>query len=134
MDNSLEERRTIELRGRSFVLTPLDLLDLQLLERTGTDVSEGKITPRDSIIQTAEIIFRSAQVAEPSLQCDDVKRHLTLKNFPRAVKALMQVSGLVADDEPAEKKTESPDSELIGTISTEPSSPQPDGVSIPSIS
>ena len=128
MSDSLEERRTIELRGRSFVLTPLDLLDMQLLEKVGADMRENKITPREAIIKTAEIIFRSAQVAEPSLQCDEVKGHLTLKNFPRAMKALLQVSGLVADDEPAEKKTERA---LESTLepSTAPTSPQPDGVS-----
>jgi len=108
---------------------------MQLLEKIGVDAQAGTITARDSIVQTAEIIFRSAQVANPSLKSDDVKRCLTLRNFPRAMKALLQVSGLVAEDAPEEqKKTESPASESTGTTSTEPSSPQPDGVSIPSIS
>jgi hypothetical protein len=132
---ALEERKTVELSGRDFVLTPLNLLDMQLLEKIGVDAQAGTITARDSIVQTAEIIFRSAQVANPSLKSDDVKRCLTLRNFPRAMKALLQVSGLVAEDAPEEqKKTESPASESTGTTSTEPSSPQPDGVSIPSIS
>jgi hypothetical protein len=124
----LEETREIELSNRVLKLTPLNLLDMQLLEKIGVDAQAGTITARDSIVQTAEIIFRSAQVAEPSLKSDDVKRCLTLRNFPRAMKALLQVSGLVADDEPAEKKTERA-SELIGSTSTAPSSAQPDGVS-----
>ena len=125
---ALEERKTVELSGRNFILTPLNLLDMQLLEKIGVDAQAGTITARDSIVQTAEIIFRSAKVAEPSLESDDVKRCLTLRNFPRAMKALLQVSGLVADDVPEEqKKTESPDSGLIGTTSTAQSSQLPDG-------
>ena len=130
MSNSLEERRTIELNGRTLTLTPLSLLDMQLLEDLGAGLQKGKITPRECIIQSAEIIFRSAKVAEHSLESDDVKRCLTLVNFPRAMNTLLQVSGLVAEDVSEEqKKTESPASELIGSNSMAPSSPQPDGVS-----
>lgn len=115
-----EETQEVELSGRVFVMTPLNLVELQVLEKIGKDMQAQVITARDAILKTSELMHASIRRLKKEITLEEVQEHITYRNYPRALRALTQVSGMRGDSGEATPATES-----TGTASMESSSSAP---------
>lgn len=117
----LEETKEVTLGGRKFVLAPMNLKELQLFEDINESASKGIKPSREVIRQTCEVFWLAAKRGEGTdFPFDTVMEHVTLRNYGVALRALMEVSGLVQPQGEAIPVTADASN---GASSTEPSSP-----------